>query len=221
MLWFDNFLDEAQKFRNASEEDRKAMTQSLQNQIKTRELDSQVLKEIFADDEIIKARVEEFKDADDETRVCMLNELYRSLRDRGIKQNDADRMCNTILWDKLTEISNQIQSKKLEEYYEDRYKIFQPIKDWCEKYYYADFLVTIKADEWNCTTVLYGGDLRDHNAYSFLDDWDEGQKEVELVGFIPIDSIEVHINGENFPSNMVLHLYEDRANYETIKLKGD
>ena len=158
MLWFDNFLDETQKFRNASEEDRKAMTQSLQNQIKTRKLNSQGLKEMLAD---------------------------------------------------IEELSNT------------RNKIFQPIKDWCEKYYYADFLVTIKADGCNYTTVLYGGDLRDHDTYSFLDDWDEGQKEVELVGFIPIDSIEVHINGENFPSNIVLHLYENGANYETVKLKGD
>lgn len=172
-------------------------------------------------DEIIKARIDEFKSADEETRIRMLNELDRSLRDRGIKQNDADRICNAILWDKLTEIFNQIQSKKLEGYYENRYKIFQPIKDWCEKYYYADFLVTIKADGCNCTTILYGGDLRDRDDYSFLDDWDEGQNEIELVGFIPIDSIEVHINGENFPSNMVLHLYEDRANYETVKPKGD
>lgn len=172
-------------------------------------------------DEIIKDRVDKFKDADEETRIRMLNELDRSLRDRGIKQNDADMIRNAILWDKLTEIFNKIQSKKLEEYYEDRYKIFQPIKDWCEKYYYADFLVTIKADGCNCTTILYGGDLRDHDTYSFLDDWDEGQKEVELVGFIPIDSINVHINGENFPSNMVLNLYEDKANYETVKLKGD
>lgn len=172
-------------------------------------------------DKIIKDRVEEFKSVDDETRVRMLNELYRSLGDRGIKQNDADKMCNAILWAKLDEIFNQIQSKKLEEYYEDRYKIFQPIKDWCKKNYYADFLVTIKADGCNYTTILYGGDLRDHDTYSFLDDWDEGQKEVELVGFIPIDSIEVHVNGENFSSNVVLHLYEDRANYETVKPKGD
>ncbi len=172
-------------------------------------------------DEIIKDQVEEFKDADEETRVRMLNELYGSFRDRGIEQNDADRIRNAILWDKLNEIFIKIQSKKLEEYYENRYKIFQPIKDWCKKYYYADFLVTIKADGCNCTTILYGGDLRDHNAYSFLDDWDEGQKEIALVGFIPIDSIEVHINGKNFPSNMVLHLYEDGANYETVEPKGD
>lgn len=171
-------------------------------------------------EEAIKDRVEEFKSADEETRRKMMNELMVALKDRN-KQDDVDRVCNAILWDKLCELSTQMQAKKLDEYYEERYKIFQPIKDWCEKYYYADFLVTIKADEWNCTTILYGGDLRDHNAYSFLDDWDEGQKEVELVGFIPIDLIEVHVNGKNLPSNVVLHLYEDRANYETIKLKGD
>lgn len=153
MLWFDNFFDEVQKFRNASEEDRKVMMQSL-----THELNSQELKEMLT---------------------------------------DIEERANT------------------------RNKIFQPIKDWCEKYYYADFLVTIKADGCNYTTVLYGGDLRDRDIYSFLDDWDEGQKEVELVGFIPIDSIKVHINGENFPSNMVLNLYEDKANYETVKPKGD
>lgn len=153
MLWFDNFFDEVQKFRNASEEDRKVMMQSL-----THELNSQELKEMIAD---------------------------------------------------IEELSNT------------RNKIFQPIKDWCEKYYYTDFLITIKADGCNYTTVLYGGDLRDHDIYSFLDDWDEDQKEVELVGFIPIDSINVHINGENFPSNMVLNLYEDKANYEIVKPEGD
>lgn len=158
MLWFDNFFDEVQKFRNASEEDRKVMLQSIQKQLKTHEVNSQALKE----------------------RLAYIEELATT-----------------------------------------RNKIFQPIKDWCEKYYYADFLVTIKADGCNYTTVLYGGDLRDHDTYSFLDDWDEGQKEVELVGFIPIDSIKVHINGENFPSNMVLNLYEDKANYETVKPKGD
>lgn len=171
-------------------------------------------------DEIIKARVEEFKDADEEERETMIHNLEEQLR-RWESHFGTERVCNAILWDKLTEISDQIQGKKLEEEWRERYKIFQPIKDWCEKHYYADFLVTIKADGCNYTTVLYGGDLRDDDTYSFLDDWDEGQKEVELVGFIPIDSIKVHINGENFPSNMVLNLYEDRANYETVKPKGD
>lgn len=173
-------------------------------------------------DEIIKARVEEFKNVGEEEQKAMIHNLEEQLRQKRCKDEfDTERVCNTILWDKLTEISNQIRSKKLEEEWHDRYKIFHPIKDWCKKNYYADFLVTIKADGCNYTTILYGGDLRDHDAYSFLDDWDEGQKEVELVGFIPIDSIEVHINGENFPSNMVLHLYENGANYETVKLKGD
>lgn len=48
-------------------------------------------------DEIVKARVEEFKSADEKTRIHMLNELDRSLRDRGIKQNDVDRTRNAIL----------------------------------------------------------------------------------------------------------------------------
>lgn len=57
-------------------------------------------------DEIIKARIDEFKSADEETRRHMLNELEESLRSRNIDSNfDPDRICRALLWDKFTELS--------------------------------------------------------------------------------------------------------------------
>jgi hypothetical protein len=70
------------------------------------------------------------------------------------------------------------------------YDIFvEPIEKWSENNYYGDFLVTISIDGFETTEILeFGPD----NKYVWLSDWWEGQEDVKLLGFIPIDDILIY-----------------------------
>ena len=61
------------------------------------------------------------------------------------------------------------------------------VQEWCEKNYYTDFLVTLNLDGEESTELL----LFDSPTVSFywLSDWDEGQKNVFLEGFLPVESV--------------------------------
>lgn len=71
--------------------------------------------------------------------------------------------------------------------------ICEPIEEWCKKNYYTDFLVTIRVGDREITEYL---GLED-NASSFVweYDWWEGEEDVRLLGFAPVDGIKLH----NYP----------------------
>lgn len=73
-----------------------------------------------------------------------------------------------------------------------------PIEEWCLKNYYTDFLVTIQLDDRETTEYL------EFNAmtlgFIWKNDWWEGEKEVKLLGFIPIDAIKIHNYPDRLPS---------------------
>lgn len=80
----------------------------------------------------------------------------------------------------------------------EHYKIFEPIIEWCDRNFYADMIVTIKADNNIITTILYCSSLiGDSINYEFLDDWYEGEENISLVGFFPLSHIEVHSNPDS------------------------
>lgn len=67
------------------------------------------------------------------------------------------------------------------------------IEQWIidNRYYYADYLVTLTLDDSLLTVILkYNGNVGE---FEWDYDWWEGEK-VELLGFIPVDDIHVHGN---------------------------
>lgn len=68
--------------------------------------------------------------------------------------------------------------------------IVKPIKEWCEKNYYSDFLVTIKVNDSEITEFLEFDP--DHCDFVWHTDWWEGEKDVHLLGVSPIDKIKLH-----------------------------
>ena len=62
------------------------------------------------------------------------------------------------------------------------------IKKWCEKYGYTDFLVTILLNGVEFTEFLSASDFQ----FIWENDWWEGEKDVQLLGFVPIASINIY-----------------------------
>ena len=110
-----------------------------------------------------------------------------------------------ILLDQFIEATHTKSAKTLKEYYKKRYKIFEPIKEWCDKHYYADMIVTIEADESITTTILYCERLND-GEFDFLDDWDEGQSSIKLCGFMPLDNIRIWHPGKKVDDECVMNI---------------
>lgn len=61
------------------------------------------------------------------------------------------------------------------------------IDKWCSKHYYADVIVTLLLNNQITTEIL----LYDGSSHTFewCNDWYEGQKDVEVVGFRTIDDL--------------------------------
>lgn len=73
-----------------------------------------------------------------------------------------------------------------------------PIEEWCQKNYYTDFLVTIKVDDFKYTEYLeFNGNTMQ---FEWLNDWWEGEKDIRLLGFIPIDRINIQNYPDHLPS---------------------
>lgn len=68
--------------------------------------------------------------------------------------------------------------------------IAEPIVKWCEENYYTDFIVTISIDDGEITEILEVDPLEDECIW--VNDWWEGQKDVKLLGFVPISDIHVY-----------------------------
>ena len=66
--------------------------------------------------------------------------------------------------------------------------IAEPIEKWSENNYYGDFLVTISIDRFETTEILEF----ELGEYVWENDWWEGQEDVKLLGFIPIDDIRIY-----------------------------
>ena len=76
--------------------------------------------------------------------------------------------------------------------------ICDPIEEWCLKNYYTSFLVTIKIGEYETTEVLeFNGDAMQ---FEWRNDWWEGDENVILLGFMPIDSIRIYNYPDHLPS---------------------
>ena len=67
------------------------------------------------------------------------------------------------------------------------------IERWCDKHYWDDFLVTIKY--WydvekkptiNTEILEYDG----YRGFEWVNDWWEGQQNVELLGFMPVSELK-------------------------------
>lgn len=83
--------------------------------------------------------------------------------------------------------------------------VSRPIEEWCKENYYTDFLVTIQIDGRETTEVLgFNGDIVD---FVWLSDWWEGEKNVKLLGFSPIDDISLH----NYPRRPITNADRFRA----------
>lgn len=75
-------------------------------------------------------------------------------------------------------------------------KIESLIEKWCSKtgWWYCDMIVTIamryenEKSYTNETTLLEW----DGDSFVWVDDWWEGQQFVKLLGFMPVQSIELH-----------------------------
>lgn len=64
------------------------------------------------------------------------------------------------------------------------------VKCWCEVNYYTDFIVTISLDGEETTEFLeFDGNVAE---FIWLNDWWEGQTDIYLVGFRPLDAIKVY-----------------------------
>ena len=65
-----------------------------------------------------------------------------------------------------------------------------PIIKWCECHYYTDFVVTIRINKRITTQYLefQGDDI----TFNWLNDWYEGESDIELLGFLPIDVIRIY-----------------------------
>ena len=92
----------------------------------------------------------------------------------------------------------------------ERYNIFDPIVKWCNRNFFTDMLVTIKADEEIITTILYceGLIIDESIRYEFLHDWDEGQENISLVGFFPLCNVELYCNPE---TDHIISIYDDKV----------
>lgn len=66
--------------------------------------------------------------------------------------------------------------------------IAEQIEKWSENNYYGDFLVTISIDGFETTEIL----SFELGEYVWVNDWWEGQEDVKLLGFIPIDDIRIY-----------------------------
>ena len=67
--------------------------------------------------------------------------------------------------------------------------IVEPIEKWSENHYYGNFLVTISIDGFEDTEILM---YEPGNGYIWENDWWEGQEDVKLLGFMPIDDIRIY-----------------------------
>ena len=73
---------------------------------------------------------------------------------------------------------------------QDPYSAVADILDeWCLKNYYGSFLVTLKLGKDYKTTQFVYFDAS-NLAWTWLNDWWEGEEEVELLGFMDIDLIQ-------------------------------
>ena len=75
------------------------------------------------------------------------------------------------------------------------------IKEWCEKNCWCDFVVTI---------AINGEELTDFLSFDAAEmdfiwevDWWEGEKDVQLLGFLPIDNIRIY----GYPPNDRIGFY--------------
>ena len=84
-------------------------------------------------------------------------------------------------------------------------EIMKPIRTWAKDHYYTDFIASILADGEELTELIMCEDLD----LIWLNDWWEGQKEVKLLGFKPIDAIRVR----GIPGSM--------TNFEWIRNMSD
>ena len=73
------------------------------------------------------------------------------------------------------------------------------VEEWCKYHYYSDMLVTLRLQDdddtepWETTEILeldlYAAD---GGLFTWLSDWWEGQKYVEVLGFLPVDELSFH-----------------------------
>lgn len=75
------------------------------------------------------------------------------------------------------------------------------IDAWCQEHYYGHFLVTLSIEGELCVEYLYfetGDPNWPDPHWVWESDWWEGQKNVELVGFIDISSVYVSGTPDNY-----------------------
>ena len=79
--------------------------------------------------------------------------------------------------------------------------IADEIEKWCQEHYYGSFLVTLRINGELCVEYLIyeTGDPNWPDPHLIWEsDWWEGQKDVELVGFIDISSVRVSGTPDNY-----------------------
>ena len=95
------------------------------------------------------------------------------------------------------------------------------IEKWCQDNYYGNFIVTLRINGELCTEYLIyetGDPDRLGPHWVWECDWWEGQKDIELVGFLDISS--VHVSGT--PDNYKFIMMEEiDGGICTIKNEGN
>ena len=79
--------------------------------------------------------------------------------------------------------------------------IADAIKKWCQDNYYGNFIVTLRINGELCTEYLIyetGDPDRLDPHWVWECDWWEGQKDIELVGFLDINSVRVSGTPDNY-----------------------
>ena len=75
------------------------------------------------------------------------------------------------------------------------------IEKWCQDNYYSNFIVTLRLDGELCTEYLVyetPDRLNPQGIWVWEWDWWEGQKDIELVGFLDINSVRVSGTPDNY-----------------------
>lgn len=88
------------------------------------------------------------------------------------------------------------------------------IDDWCRKNFYDSFVVTLSRDGQIITEYLEfdGGDFD----FIWGNDWYEGEKDIILIGFMPMQQLRVFGAGETNYDKLRAMTMEELANSRTL-----
>ena len=90
------------------------------------------------------------------------------------------------------------------------------INEWCKKNFYDSFVVTISRDGQIITEYLEfdGGDFD----FIWENDWYEGEKDIVLIGFMPMQQLRVYGAGETNYDKVRAMNNEEMAEFLSVQM---